>query len=353
MSRFDCREARRCLEAAMSDSLSERERQALDAHLAFCERCGEEARLWASAIGVARNAAVEPRPAPVWEAAGTPAAPSTARPLRRRAILLVAVLSLVAVGALAAVLPGIWREPEEARAPAPGGGGPEGGDVLELESGVEPIPETTAPVGEVAPIDDPVPTVGPSDERTYGAVGAIEPRLALRVVETDETLPPGIDGLVQRAQRLRGEREYAQACYVYREIIDRFPGSTASANARVALGQIELGAMGRPTEAVGYFDAYLDRAPEGVLAEDARLGRVRAWVALGDRNEILAAGDEFLERHPVGHSVPEVLRIRGDTLRMTGDCTGAVSDYTSVLDGWPDSPHAEWARVGLDTCGQR
>lgn len=337
----------------MSDSLSERERQALDAHLAFCERCGEEARLWASAIGVARNAAVEPRPAPVWEAAGTPAARSTARPLRRRAILLVAMLSLVAVGALAAVLPGIWREPEEPRAPAPGGGGPGGGAVQELESGAEPIPETTAPVGEVAPIDAPVPTVGPSDERAYGAVEAIEPRLALRVVETDEGGPPSIDSLVQRAQQLRGEHEYAQACDVYREIIDRFPGSPASANARVALGQIELGAMGRPATAIRYFEEYLEIAPGGVLAEDARLGQVRAWVTLGDRGEILAAGDEFLERHPAGLSAPEVLRVRGDTLRQAGDCEEAASDYDAVLEGWPDSPHAEWARVGLDDCGSR
>ncbi len=365
MSRFDCREARRCLDDAVAGSLSEREREALDAHLAFCERCSEDVRLWSAAIGVARGAALEPRPAPVWDAASAVPQPAR-RPRRWGPALLAAVLSLTAIGALAAVLPRVWRggaepsvpEPEGESIPGPGASpiAIDAGDTAPhpVDSGAVEAPEPPLPSAEDRGAEDTgTSTAAPQGpgEIDEDAWTGDEPRLALRAAEPAPADPPGLDGLVLRAQGLRAEHEYSRACDVYREVIDRFPVSRASANARVALGQIELGAMDRPAVAIAYFDEYLEITPDGVLAEDARLGQVRAWAALDDPEEILAAGDEFLARHPRGISAAEVLRVRGDTLRQGGDCASAVVDYAAVLEGWADSPHAEWARVGLDTCG--
>ena len=179
-----------------------------------------------------------------------------------------------------------------------------------------------------------------------------EAQLAVATQVHPEPAPPATPTateLTRRAQDHQRAREYDLAGEVYRELIETHPGSVAAQNSRVALGQLELGASGRPDHALAHFDGYLAEAPDGALAEEARLGRVRALAAVGRHGEGVAASTEFLDRHPGSHARAEVLRLRGDALAHSGQREGAAADYRQVIDRWPDSAQALRAQRGLDS----
>ncbi len=197
---------------------------------------------------------------------------------------------------------------------------------------------------------------GPTPERNDDS-DEPDPPVAVGVAPGDDddalaiaaptAVTPTIEELTRLAQSHQRARQYDQACATYRQLIDAYPDSPAARNTLVALGQIEFGATGNPEQALEHFDAYLADVPQGVLAGEARLGRVRVLTALSRQDEVVEAAGAFIAYHPENRAHPEVLRLRGDAHRLAGRPQEAAGDYTEVLARWPDSPQGALARSAL------
>ncbi len=161
-----------------------------------------------------------------------------------------------------------------------------------------------------------------------------------------------LDTLVSLALARRKAGKYSFAAETYRELIAQYPRSEAAKNALVSLGQLELVELGRPRKALTYFEKYLSRAPKGFLAEEARLGQVRACDRLGKYNDVERAASDYLKTHPGGYAGAEVLRRRGDAKQKRGDCLGAMVDYHELKTRWPSSRQNARAAKGIAACNQ-
>ena len=158
------------------------------------------------------------------------------------------------------------------------------------------------------------------------------------------------ESMVKLAQAYRSRRMFSAAARTYERLVAKFPGSPSAANALVALGQLELTSLGKPSAALGHFDAYLDRSPSGALAAEARAGRARSLARLGRVGQLKAAARDYLDAHPGGRAAAEMHRRLGDAHAKTGNCQAAIAAYQTVIDRWPASPEARRARAGLDSC---
>ena len=381
MSRFDCSEARRCLDQDAAGVVTDEDRRALETHLSFCESCRAEHEVWELAVLTASRVA----PPPSREGSVIPLAEGSGAlrpgPRRRRPtpLALVAVLVVLLLGgtALATVLAAPWRDgaPRESGSgtidPAPGRGAasPDGAppgaamdpSPVDREGEATGVPrsradlipareptatEPTSPLPAVSPHPGP-PALpdGKEGQDGHSLVAIADPGAGTEAAT--------IEQLLLRAREHRARHRYTEACEVYGEVVTAYPGNQAAANARIALGQLLLGPLERPADALVHFDGYLDREPTGALAEDARVGRVLARPALSDLEQVVAACDDYLAHHPDGNAVAEVLLSRADARRAGGDCVGALLDYAVVLDRWGDSPHATMAAAGVDACEGR
>ncbi len=175
-------------------------------------------------------------------------------------------------------------------------------------------------------------------------------RLAENEVEANPTSEKTIEMLVKLAQAHRRARAYEKASRIYLQLVDSYPGSSAAANCLVVLGQMELSAMGQPQRALAHFTSYTRKSSSGVLAEEARTGRVRALSRLGRHREVIVAAAEYLHTHPDGRAAAEMLRLRGDALRNGGDCKKALRTYREVQSRWPDSRETANAKTGMTAC---
>jgi len=120
----------------------------------------------------------------------------------------------------------------------------------------------------------------------------------------------GVDLMVRLARAYRSERRFEMAAHTYERLDSLFPDSKAAVNGLVALAQIEQDTLGRSAIALVHFDRYLSREPSGPLAEPARAGRVRALYRLGRYAEVVAASNEYLDKHREGVSAAEVAKKR-------------------------------------------
>ncbi len=202
-----------------------------------------------------------------------------------------------------------------------------------------------------------VSSKAPVDSRADAAILAIrEGRLAAAaelIQEEARTNPRSektIEILVKLAQAHRRAKAFRDASDVYHQLIESYPGSRAAANSLVALGQMELSIMNRAEDALSHFTSYLSGSPAGVLAEEARAGRVRALSRLVRHREVIVAAAEYFWAHPRGSAAAEMLRRRADAHKREGDCKQAAQYYREVLRLWPNSKEARNAQAGLAGC---
>jgi tetratricopeptide (TPR) repeat protein len=109
------------------------------------------------------------------------------------------------------------------------------------------------------------------------------------------------DDLLQEANRLRGERKWAEAARVYGEVA-RSRDRRAYA-AKVALASLRLEHLGDPAGALALFQAALTEAPRGPLAEEALWGIAASYRVLGDTEHEREALLRFVTLHPDSASV--------------------------------------------------
>ena len=102
--------------------------------------------------------------------------------------------------------------------------------------------------------------------------------------------------LLARARAERAVGAMNDAAKSYRRLIGEYPSSAEALTARVALGQLELSALGDASGALGHFSEYLRRG--GPLEQEARYGQVRALAALGRSADEKQAIEGFLAKYP-------------------------------------------------------
>jgi hypothetical protein len=99
--------------------------------------------------------------------------------------------------------------------------------------------------------------------------------------------------------------------------------------------------------ALGHLDVRARACPRGLLAEEARIVRIRAHVALGEADAALP----LLEAHPLGSDrVSDDLRLLRGELRARTSCAGAIEDFTAVLARTRSDAFAERALAGRAGC---
>jgi hypothetical protein len=100
------------------------------------------------------------------------------------------------------------------------------------------------------------------------------------------------------AARARRDGDATRAERLYAQLSAAYPGTREEVIARVLRGQALLDNLGRPSDALTSFDAYLRDQPNGALAEQARAGRAQALWLLGREAEEAAAWRDLLAAHP-------------------------------------------------------
>jgi hypothetical protein len=119
-----------------------------------------------------------------------------------------------------------------------------------------------------------------------------------------ETRPTGMNRahpakkLLITAQKASAARKYQAAVKAYRRLIRRYPLRPEARPARVSLGRLLLGPLGRPAAALRAFERYLSRTKHGTLAQEAAYGRIQALRALGRRKQEIVALRAFIKRFP-------------------------------------------------------
>lgn len=136
--------------------------------------------------------------------------------------------------------------------------------------------------------DAPAPAVSEPATRPVAARKRSEPKSSTEAASPDAGLAAAQDALAAG--------QTSDAIVHYEGLIAAFPTSKQAAIARVSLGRLLL-RKGRDLDALAAFDAYL-AGDERELAEEAELGRIKALVALGRRDELERAIADFLAAHP-------------------------------------------------------
>ncbi len=107
---------------------------------------------------------------------------------------------------------------------------------------------------------------------------------------------PTADALMAQARQMRVEGKWRRAASLYRRVVRTGTGKRAGATAKVLLGWVLLRHLGKPAEALKWFDAYL--AQGGGLSQEAAYGRILALRKLGRTGRERRAIEAFLARYP-------------------------------------------------------
>ena len=281
---------------------SDRDRQALEAHLSSCEACRlldqferdfetEGDAQPGDAQRIARLAAR------VSQALERPQSHALRTPPRRavRRTLPLALLGFATSAAAASGVVWFWgaREPQLV-APLAASGSIV---VRAPSSAAHPLPH----------------------QSTASAAGAEEPPKDKHVApsssakpKTSAATPPKrtVAELFQLASRARRAGDASSAIRYYRALLRDYPGSAEASLSRISLGNLLL-ETGAAAAALTEFNAYL-RAPSGSMAAEAQYGRARALAALGRQAQELAAWKRLLADFPASPYATRARRRLGE-----------------------------------------
>ena len=118
-------------------------------------------------------------------------------------------------------------------------------------------------------------------------------------------VPPAPE-MLEQVRELRRAGRVREAVVVYKQLISGYPDSPYAGTARLALGQLYLGAATDPAAALRAFDAYLERS--GPLAEEAAHGRIFALRRLHRDRDARLATERFLADYPASSYADELRR---------------------------------------------
>ena len=119
---------------------------------------------------------------------------------------------------------------------------------------------------------------------------------------------PSAEELLFDAQSLRERRDWAGAARIYRKLGHLYPESDETKASLISLGEIQLSKLGDPTAAIDCFDRYLQVVDKGPLAQEALLGKARAYRALNKKDAERETLELFLRRFPEAIHLTQVKR---------------------------------------------
>jgi TolA-binding protein len=105
------------------------------------------------------------------------------------------------------------------------------------------------------------------------------------------------------AARYAGNTELARRALLAER--DRFPGSGRAQAAAFLLGRIADQAGRSPREALGWYQRYLDEAPDGAYAAEALGRKMLAVDRLGEHAEARRIAADYVRRFPSGSYGPQ------------------------------------------------
>jgi TolA-binding protein len=79
--------------------------------------------------------------------------------------------------------------------------------------------------------------------------------------------------------------------------------------------------------------SYRKSFPSGGLRQEVDVSIIESRLALKQTDEALTESAAFLARYPQNERADEMHFMRGDLLRLRGDCAGALAEYRAVLRG--------------------
>jgi len=145
----------------------------------------------------------------------------------------------------------------------------------ELDRSPVPAAHRAAPVVSSSVSATPV-----EGRRRVGVAGAAPSSRATVVAAEPQSTPASPNELFVRANEARRSGERAAAIALYQELIDRYPSAVEAEDARVLLGNLQLGQRA-PGAALGEFERYGD----GALTPEALWGQARALRSLQSPDE--------------------------------------------------------------------
>ncbi len=128
-----------------------------------------------------------------------------------------------------------------------------------------------------------------------------------------------MEALIDNAQSCLLERDWECAAMRYNTVLERYPRIPESRSVLISLAKIELRHLNLPRTALSHFNIYLQRTPEGPLAEEAYLGMADVYQHLGSREKEKVVLHQFAKKFPRSVII-EIVRAR---LRRLDD---ALSD---------------------------
>lgn len=108
--------------------------------------------------------------------------------------------------------------------------------------------------------------------------------------------PETPQSLLSRARENRSRGDFQAVRDAYRTLVQTHPASEEAAIARISLGEVELNNLHHPSEALKWFEQYLEQG--GALEQEALYGRCRALGALGRAQEETRCLERFVTQFP-------------------------------------------------------
>ncbi|MDP9291655.1 MAG: tetratricopeptide repeat protein, partial [Verrucomicrobiota bacterium] len=122
----------------------------------------------------------------------------------------------------------------------------------------------------------------------------------------------------------------------YRRIIQKFPRTTAAADAQLLLAA-QLRAEKKYDESNAILKSLLDQTPDHPLASGALLSMAANYEAQGKTSEAIEAYQQISSRFAGSYSAPVAAINRADLLKASGKAEEAKRAYENVLTQFPQS----------------
>jgi hypothetical protein len=139
------------------------------------------------------------------------------------------------------------------------------------------------------------PSHAESADKSVDSIDSADPGERI-VANKSKTAVPTPRGLLAQAQSLRANGKLRECANVYRQLVGTFAASDEARVALVSLGELELGVLGQPAQALHSFETYLKQP--GPLTREARFGRIRALQMLSRKTDVKVATAAFLRDYP-------------------------------------------------------
>ena len=124
--------------------------------------------------------------------------------------------------------------------------------------------------------------------------------------------------MIKLASAYRSARKFERAVTVYERLYGLYPDRDAAINGLVSMAQIKQAFLKDSLGAAHYFDRYMQKRPQGILAEAAAAGKVRALYNMRHWQEVVEASKQYMQLHTGGPSEREILQKRRLALDKLG-----------------------------------